>query len=269
VERTLQELSGAEGVEILLVGGASKSQPSSGPAAGMIRTMQHKGLVPELWGAGISESLGRYIALTTAEFVLDGAWLTTAKTVAAANEWPAVGGAIDGPSAGNAVDWAVYFVRYSAFMPPVVEDAKVAEIAGDNAIYRRRELDDYWGERERGFWEVSFHRSIRNKGMMPRMSSALTARFAGGVAPSEFARARFHHGRHYGATREIGEGERILRALTAPALIPLLWWRIARRVLSKRRDLALKLVAASFWIAVFLCAWTAGEALGYLSRRQT
>ncbi|MEO8216823.1 MAG: hypothetical protein ABI718_07060, partial [Acidobacteriota bacterium] len=120
-------------------------------------------LVPDLWARGIVDTSSTYVLLTTGEFLPPLDWCASAHQLARQNERAAVGGPIEGPAHGRAADWAVFFTRYSRFLPPV-RDGVIDDIAGDNALYRRQELDVYWTDRSHGFWEVLYHRRLRTAG---------------------------------------------------------------------------------------------------------
>ena len=61
--------------------------------------------------------------------------------------------------------------------------------------------------------------------------------------------------------RELG-WRRIVYLLGSPALVPVLYFRIARNVLGKRTHRR-ELLTATPLIIVYLCTWALGEAVGY------
>ncbi len=223
-------------------------------------------LVPELWGLGLQKAVGPIVALTTAQCLPAEGWL--ASLVQALRTWPeaaGLGGPIEPPARGSAADWAAWFARYSAYAPPV-SPGVVQEIPGDNAAYRTADLARFWTDRSAGFWETLVHREMRRAGRTLRMNPEARVRLAPGVRPADFLRARFRHGRHFGATRPAqGRGERLWRLLLTPLLPALLSVRVGRRIVSQRRDLVPRYLMALPWLAVFFLAWSLGEAVGYLS----
>src|SRR5216683_3197838 len=64
----------------------------------------------------------------------------------------------------SAVDWAVYFCRYSQYMLPF-ERGPVREIAGDNASYKRTHIERYRHVWRNGFWELAIHAELRKAGL--------------------------------------------------------------------------------------------------------
>src|SRR5260221_9942466 len=111
-------------------------------------------LVPDLWALGLSKAKGAVVAFTTADCVPAGDWLES--IFAALENEPqaaAVGGPIEPPEGGSGADWALYFTRYSAYLPPV-DAHRTRDLAGDNAAYRRADLDQCVEQIANGFWET-------------------------------------------------------------------------------------------------------------------
>jgi len=223
-------------------------------------------LVPELWGLAIPLARAPLVALTTAHCIPDHNWLASAVSVAAAHpEYAAFGGPIDAPHGGAPADWALYFARYAAFMPPV-SDGPCTEIAGDNAVYRRAAIDEHWPDRSAGFWETLVHHRLRASGARLALTPELRVRSARGAAPWAFAGVRFRHGRHYGTTRpDLGRRARAGRIAAAPLLPLVLLGRIGQRIARHRPDWRAHYIRSLPWLSLFLGAWSAGEASGYLT----
>lgn len=231
-------------------------------------------LVPELWGAALGKGAAPVVVFTTATCVPGPRWLESLLDALDAN--PRAGGAggpIDGPEGGAPADWAAYFVRYSAYIPPMkAED--VAEIPGDNAAYRRADLarcasatPQPGGEAKtaRAFWETLVHAELRAIGRSLVVAPRAVVRLRAGTDATAFLRARFRHGRHFGSTREgMGAVGRIARAAAGPALVPVLLVRIFRRVAARQPRWRRHVLSSLPWLLAFLAAWSAGESLGYL-----
>jgi hypothetical protein len=105
--------------------------PQLPPAAMEILVVGSSGKnVPQLWSEGIGAARGRIVALTIENCVPASEWAR--RTIHAhACPWSAVGGAIEIVPGANLVDWAVYFCRYSAYIPP--SEPKLAEDRGSSA----------------------------------------------------------------------------------------------------------------------------------------
>lgn len=219
--------------------------------------------VPQLWTTGIQAAQGQVIALTIENCIPAPDWAK--KTLEAhTGTWAAVGGAIEMASAGNLVDWAVYFSRYSNYIPPF-EPRVLDDVAGDNCSYRREALGLVKDLIEDGFWETFIHSDMRRRGEQIFLSPLPVVTYGGGLSAFRFFRRRFVHGRYFAArrSRDFTTAQRILRS-SGSVLVPLiLIRRISRRIWSHRRYRK-QLVLSLPIIACFVLAWAVGEAFGYL-----
>jgi hypothetical protein len=162
-------------------------------------------------------------------------------------------------------DWAVFYQRYSAFLPAQLPDGPVAgEIAGDNAAYTRQALTRHWLSFTQGLWEVDFHRLLRADGGRLGATRQATASFGLAAPFGCSVRHRYAHGRHFGASR-VTHGSSRLRVIAAAPLVPLiLAWRAARRALPAPEHRRRFLLALPLFL-VLASAWAAGEARGALA----
>jgi len=220
-------------------------------------------LIPELWGAGIRQSTAGIVAITTAHCVPAEDWLRQIQKAHGAPE-PAIGGAIENDASAGAVDWAVYFCRYSRYMLPV-QEGFVAEIAGDNASYKRAYLDRYQYAWNNGFWEPTVHAELRKAGLRLLLVPSIVIRHKRSFSLWGFVQQRFQHGRQFGAWRASGltGAKRALYIALSPAIPLVLLVRIGRQVLTKRRHQKEFMISLPL-LVLFLFAWAAGELLGYL-----
>lgn len=234
------------------------------PNVTLLRSEPHR-LIPTLWGLGIEHARAPIIALTIAQCIPADDWLANiVQAMENHTQAAGIGGPLDGPHNGTAMDWAVYFSRYSAFMPPA-KDGPIREIAADNAAYRRSALESWWIERDNGFWETLFHHQLRSQGASLYYVSNMCVRLSTTPSAGQFAAARFQHGRHFASTRP---GTtflmRVARTLGAPILLPILLTRIYQRVTRHRPDWKGTFWSCLPWLTLFLLAWSLGEAIGYL-----
>ncbi|HYN80285.1 MAG TPA: glycosyltransferase family 2 protein [Gemmatimonadaceae bacterium] len=221
-------------------------------------------LIPVLWSTGLASARGSRVAFTTGHCVVPQVWaidLNKALDTGAAG----AGGPIAlGPGA-SLVHRAIYFLRYSAFMPSdgrAVVD--VSEIAGDNAMYERSVFDEHRSSLADGLWEVEIHHALRAQGRRLVMAQSAGADLAGTFPLALITRYRFAHGRHYGAWRvrqKLVSASRIVVA--APAVPVLLLARTARRVIRSGSKLIgfFSATPIMFWLA---SSWAFGEAVGAL-----
>jgi hypothetical protein len=257
-----------QSVEIIVADGSTDNTAdvvaSQFPSVMLIRS-DAKHLLPRLWGLGITHARTPIVAITTGSCIPADDWVASIlHTATTQTKAAGIGGAIAPPSGGSPIDWAVYFSRYSAFMPPV-SAGSVAEIPGDNAVYRKTALERYWKQPENGFWETLFHHELRLQGENLYMSPDIEVCLGKTDHAWKFFQARFQHGRHYGSTRpDTSRVGRLGRALAAPALMPFLLLRIGQRVVKHRPDWLMPYLLALPWLVLFLSAWSLGEVSGYL-----
>lgn len=261
----LQRLASAdaEGVEVLFcVAGPAPEALRSGAGFRLIEAGAAD-LVPQLWRDGFLAARSDRVALTTAQFVPPATWLD-GLLAADLDQWAGVGGPIENDGENNPVRWAVYFLRYWKFAPPV-QFGPVDEIAADNAVYRRAEVMKHPDLLAAGFWEPSFHARFRADGQGLCLDERLISRYRGQDGVSAFSRLRFAHGREYAVTRGRGRSRAASVAyLVATPLLPVL---LLGRILSKavqQRALLLRMAQALPWLLLFVTAWSLGEARGYL-----
>ena len=247
--------------EVILCCAGSKPDASGGISC---HAFPEETLVPALWSEGIKRARGGRVALTTAQFVPDPRWIYHLQS-ADLDRWAGVGGVIDNDHRSSARNWAIFFLRYSAFAPPL-EAGETDEIAADNAIYDRAAILEHPDLLEEGFWEPSFHRRFHAAGRKLSIDPGLVVVHHGTVSTDSFARQRFLHGRAYGIERaERGRLPHNLLLLLSSLLVPpLLLARIISRI-AKKRAYRGKLLTAFPWLLWFTLAWSAGEAGGYAS----
>lgn len=221
-------------------------------------------LVPMLWSEGIKRATGRAVALTTTQFVPDDQWLERLRA-ADLDRWAGIGGAIDNDPKASARNCAIFFLRYSAFAPPLLA-GETDEIAADNAVYDREAILQHPDLLDEGFWEPSFHRRFRAAGKKLAIDPAMIVVHRGSVPAESFAHQRRLHGRAYGIERaERGSPARnLLLLLSSPLVPPLLLARIVSRIAEKPAYRG-KLLVAFPWLVRFTLAWAGGEAGGYAS----
>jgi len=220
-------------------------------------------LTPVLWGEGLRRANGRVVAFTTTHFLVGEHWARRLVEAVDAGAAGAGGPVVIAPGTGP-LDWAVYFLRYSAFMPATLGAGRISgELAGDNAVYSRAALEPHRARLAQGVWDVDVHRWLRADGHGLVAVPEATAAYAASSRFRTIALHRFRHGRQYGAGRvSRGERSRWLVVCAAPAVPLVLALRAGRRVLGADRDL--RFVLSLPWFLLLAGAWAVGEAWGAL-----
>lgn len=226
-------------------------------------TAHKQKLIPELWGIGIAESTGEYVALTTSHFVPAQNW--TAEILKAQElSYAGIGGAIENDENADLVSWAVYFCRYSPYMLPFGE-TEVEDFAADNASYKRLDLERMKETMEDGFWETFVHREMIKSGMSLQKKPEIVVYHQKSFTFKGFMNQRFRHGKQFGETRiaKMSGSRRVAMIMLSP-LIPFVYlFRITRRVLTKKRKIG-KFILSLPILILFLLSWSIGEFSGYL-----
>ena len=219
-------------------------------------------LTPDLWAAGISRSRSAVVALTTGHCLVPRAW---ARALAEQINSNVVGiaGALDVDDDSGVLDWAVFYLRYSEFIPFVNRSAEhVHSIPADNAAYDGPEIRRYVESTTAGFWEVDFHRSALAAGKSLAFVAAATAYFGRSFPFTTIAAHRFAHGRHSGSWRvQTGASSAVRSVLAAPLVPFVLAARTARRVTRVHGHLTRFLASLPIFL-VLAASWAAGEAWG-------
>lgn len=234
------------------------------PSVKLVKAPTEK-LIPELWGIGIKESAGEFVALTTSHFVASEDWTSE---ILKAQQQPhaGIGGAIENEEHAGVVSWAVYFCRYSPYMLPFGQ-TEVKDFAADNASYKRRDLERVKDSMRDGFWETFVHKEMLRQGMSLLKTPDIVTYHQKSFTFAGFMNQRFWHGRQFGEARsaEMPPIRRAIFVLLSPA-IPLIYLaRITRRVLDKKRNVG-KFVKSLPILTMFLLSWSLGEFTGYLKK---
>jgi len=265
--RALKEQCDKGAIEIIVVDNSTDETADiirrEFPAVRLVTADREK-LIPELWGIGIGETAGDYVALTTSHFVPADNWTAEILRAHEVSDDAGIGGAIENDKRAGAVSWAIYFCRYSPYMLPFGE-TQVEDFAADNASYKRHDLERVKDAMRAGFWETFVHQEMRREGMSLLKLPEIIVYHQESFSFSGFMNQRFWHGRQFGETRAAGmSGVRRLMMVLLSPLIPLVYlFRITRRVVEKRRNVGKFLLAFPI-LVFFLLSWSTGEFSGYL-----
>jgi glycosyltransferase involved in cell wall biosynthesis len=221
----------------------------------------------EIASRALREATGDVIVLTEDHCTPAPGWLK--RIVAAHREGrAAVGGAVQTSHSGDPVTWAFYLVDYYRYMRPFPEGPAPA-LTVCNVSYRREHL-----EAVRGLWRETFHETAVNAALAERFGvlwimpdAVVTTRRA--VRFGDAVYERYAFGRMFACNRNAfggSTGRRVLYAVLAPLLPPVIMWRMGRRAFRSGAAGGMYLRALLPLVAMVL-AWTWGEWLGYLTNR--
>ena len=221
--------------------------------------------VPRLWGLALARARGDVVAFTTAQFRPRPDWLAVIRSSHDRLRAAGIGGPIDPPPTGRPFDWAVYFLRYSAYL---VHDGEgvIGDLAGDNASYKRASLRAIGADTGGEFWEQEAHRQLLGRGEELVFVPGMRVQQVGSPPAAAFLRQRIQHGRRFGRDRAQRHAPTWrLVALCASPLVPLvLLAKVIARVVAARGPVS-RLVEALPALAACTVAWGLGEASGYWS----
>lgn len=254
-------------VEIIVADGSGdRSRELVGAAFPQVKIVSRPPgtLVPELWSAGLRVAGGELVGITTAHCVPVEGWIQ-AMIAAHQRGCAGVGGAIDCDPRAGFVDRAIYFTRYSAYLPPLAA-GDVADLPGDNASYDAGALRRFPAYVEGPFWEPFLHAEMRRAGLRLCLDPRPAVRYVRSHAVAPFLRLRFVHGWHFGAVR--ARSESAARCLARAAAFPLVPCVLAARVFGRTRgrpEARRRLLAVLPLVFFFLSAFAAGECLAALA----
>ena len=268
--KTITDLLKRDGLEVIAV--VSTSDPTSLLLRPLRERFPHfviaevggEWSVPQLRASGIRQARGRLIAITEDHCLFSESWPAALAPALDDPKVGAAGGPVVNGRPQTLMDWAVYFSRYAAVMPPVPR-GRTATLAGSNVCYRGEVLRSLGETYLEGFWEHEFHQELGRRDLAlwfepdARVSHGKPYRFW------QYCRLRFRHGRCFA---ERLSGKLTLwrfqaRVLACPVVPLVLWLRTARAVLWKGSHVR-QWLFASLTVFVFQMMWAMGELTGYL-----
>lgn len=178
-----------------------------------------------------------------------------------------VGGAIEKLQPDRPIAWAAYLLDYGRYIPPLTSGP--AEYLSDcNVSYKRATLNDVTSEWHDAFHETRVHDAIRMRGGPDAIILDPNIIVMQSRRPDlrRFLADRFAHGKLFAQLRaaEYGTRARIVYALGAMGLAPVLVWRALRRAW-RRGDMRLAALRALPLVTLAAVVWSLGESAGALS----
>lgn len=219
--------------------------------------------IPALRAAGIAAASGEHVALIEDHCVVQNGWAGRLLD-AHRHGHSVVGGAVRNGATARIRDWAAFLFEYSAFMEPG-PTGPVEHLVGMNVSYDRRALAAIDDLLRQGRWENWLHARLRERGFVLYSDGDAVLDHVKTFGIREFVGQRFHYSRAFAAMRNEQVGsKRFVYALASPALVPLLYARVVRNVLARRRH-ERELLLATPLLALYVAVSAAGEAVGYVA----
>jgi hypothetical protein len=139
----------------------------------------------------------------------------------------------------------------------------VDDLPGMNVSYDRRALGEIDDLLQDGKWESWLHARLVERGFVLWCEPSAVLDHAKDFGFREFLSQRYHYSRSYAGMRNAELGpKRFLYALGSPLIAPLMYSRVAKDVLTRRRQRR-ELALATPLILLYMTVWAGGEAIGY------
>ncbi len=220
--------------------------------------------IPQMRAVAFEAATAPAVAVLEDHVIVPDGW-ARAMLRAQTPSTPVIAGAVENAATEHLVDWAAYLCEYSHCTPPL--PAGPADwLTGNNVVYPRELLQRYRGVIESGAWENRLHDAFKADGIpltcRPEIVVGHKMHYTFGLYMSQ----RYLYSRSYAGARAEGAGfaKRMAMGAASLALPPLLFWRTVSRIRAKKRHTG-ELVRSLPLLALFVVAWAAGEAVGYVA----
>jgi GT2 family glycosyltransferase len=268
--KALEAQAGAERIEIVVVarpaGSGAETAATIAREFPRVVIVPGEGLtIPQMRARGLERTRAPIIAVLEDHTDVVPTWL---EALLRGHETDAavVGGSVTN-GCFTAVDWAAFFTEYNEHMTPMPEGT-VPSLPGNNASYKRSAIEACGDLFYRGLWETFLHAALAQKGFTFRCERGAEVIHAKPFSFAHFAEQRWHLARSYAGmrVRDFPIGKRLFYAAASPLLLPLLTFRIVRRIAARPGQG----YGPAFWkslplLLVFLSIWAVAEFVGYLA----
>jgi hypothetical protein len=234
--------------------------PKTGPAG------QHE-LFDRRRAAGLAAATGDVVAIVEDRGAPRPGWAAAVVRLHQQLPHAVIGGAVEN-GRDRLLNWAVYFCDFGRYQLPLAAGPR-AYVTDVNVSYKRRALDltaPLWRSR---YHEPVVHGALVGRGETLFLSPDLVVdQVRDNLSLSNLISERIAWGHLFASLRlrETGLVRRVVLAATSPLLPVLLFFRLARDRALKRKSV-LHFAAASPVVFLLLCAWSAGEAVAYVTGR--
>ena len=212
---------------------------------------------------GAAAARGRLVALLEDHAAASPHWAATLRAAHRAGNG-IIGGPVENGLRSRAVDWALYFVEYGYYMPPM-PGGPAPRLSGLNIAYGRellRSCSDIWQE---SLQENEINDALRANGNVLHLApDAVVESFLPMTLGYGMGHLR-EGGRQFALYRasRCSAAKRVAWMLASPLVPAVLFVRLARGIASRRPARLLQLLRALPLLVLVLGAWGWGEATGY------
>jgi glycosyltransferase involved in cell wall biosynthesis len=218
--------------------------------------------IPALRQIGFARASGQAVAVIEDHVIVPPAW---AQHMMAALDSgaDAVGGPVYNGATSSIVDRAAFLCEYAPLLPPL-SAGPTDTLPGNNVGYRRTVLDRHRHAAD-GHWEDVLHAAMRAHGSRLEMRPEISVEHRQHVRFADYILQRFLYSRSYAGLRATNAARvrRLIMAGASLALPPVLLGRIARH--AARAGASGEFTRTFPLLVVFVSAWAAGEAAGWLA----
>lgn len=165
----------------------------------------------------------------------------------------------------RAIEWGAFFSEYGLYSSNNGQATSTSQLTAANVMYRAGSVKDVCDWTQAGEWENVVHDRLAARGARMVYVPSATVQQNQTYVFRGFMADRFRHGYRFAKARvaQRSISARLLMALATPALPMLFVLRLVRTAAPGRWWTFTRALPLTF---AFLAAWTAGEAVGYLSR---
>lgn len=219
--------------------------------------------VPDLRRYGISQAQANFVAIIEEHCVAQEDWIETIMKSIEGNP-AAIGGIVADADYERLTDWAVYFTEYNSYMPPGIS-GETNDVCVANCVYRRDLLLKYLPTTGSGYWEASLNKTLLDSGERFLTEPRLVVSRTVPSGLSYYLHQRYLFSRAFAGVRRdrVSLLFKLFYVFLAPILMPLLWARIASRVLASKRNVG-KFVAITPLMVPIMATYVFGECVGFL-----
>jgi hypothetical protein len=214
--------------------------------------------------AGLNLARGKILALLEDYGVPEPDWC---EQILEAHKLPygVIGGSVAHRGTG-VLNWAVYFIDFGRYQPPLPE-GPASYLTDVNVSYKRSSLESVKAVWAKQYNEVVVHWALAKQSAVLWLRPQITVCEDRGVLNlNDLVRERFAWGRLFGSTRskQMTGAQRFLYVVFSPFIPIVLIARMTKKIARNRRMWGWFLKTLPFTVALSV-VWSLGELIGYVT----